>query len=29
MKYVAAYEPEKPLQWLGEFLLQRSKEVEG
>lgn len=29
MKYVAAYEPEKPLQWLSEFLAERSKEVEG
>ncbi|KJX92592.1 dpy-30 domain-containing protein [Zymoseptoria brevis] len=29
MKYVAAYEPEKPLMWLSEFLAQRSKEVEG
>ncbi|EME44118.1 hypothetical protein DOTSEDRAFT_130735 [Dothistroma septosporum NZE10] len=29
MKYLAVYEPEKPLQWLSEFLLQRSNEVEG
>jgi COMPASS component SDC1 len=29
MKYIAAYEPEKPLLWLSEFLKERSKEVEG
>ncbi|KAI9669329.1 MAG: hypothetical protein M1831_000365 [Alyxoria varia] len=29
MKWVAANEPEKPLKWLGEFLLRRSEEVEG
>ncbi|KAK3716648.1 hypothetical protein LTR37_006278 [Vermiconidia calcicola] len=29
MKYLAAYEPEKPLQWLSDFLRDRSKEVEG
>lgn len=29
MKYLAAYEPEKPLLWLSEFLRDRSKEVEG
>lgn len=29
MKYLAVYEPEKPLLWLSEFLKERSKEVEG
>ncbi|KAF1992606.1 hypothetical protein K402DRAFT_388254 [Aulographum hederae CBS 113979] len=29
MKYLAAYEPEKPLRWLAEFLANRSREVEG
>lgn len=29
MKYLAAHEPEKPLQWLSDFLKERSKEVEG
>jgi len=29
MKHLAAYEPEKPLMWLSEFLRDRSKEVEG
>ncbi|EMC95368.1 hypothetical protein BAUCODRAFT_25412 [Baudoinia panamericana UAMH 10762] len=29
MKYLAVYEPEKPLLWLSEFLRDRSKEVEG
>src|ERR1700761_448524 len=29
MKYLAAYEPDKPLLWLSEFLRDRSKEVEG
>ncbi|TKA28174.1 hypothetical protein B0A50_04145 [Salinomyces thailandicus] len=29
MKYLAAYEPEKPLQWLADFLKERSKEIEG
>ena len=29
MKYLAAYEPEKPLLWLSDFLRDRSKEVEG
>jgi COMPASS component SDC1 len=29
MKYLAVYEPEKPLLWLSEFLKDRSKEVEG
>jgi COMPASS component SDC1 len=29
MKYLAVYEPEKPLKWLSEFLEKRSKEVEG
>ncbi|KAI4729578.1 hypothetical protein E4T49_02703 [Aureobasidium sp. EXF-10728] len=29
MKYCAHYEPEKPLKWMGEFLLKRSAEVEG
>jgi len=29
MKYLAAYEPEKPLKWLSEFLAKRSAEVEG
>jgi COMPASS component SDC1 len=29
MKYLAANEPEKPLQWLSEFLAERSKAVEG
>lgn len=29
MKYLAAYEPEKPLEWLSGFLAQRSAEVEG
>nr|POF11692.1 set1 complex component sdc1 [Quercus suber] len=28
MKYLAAYEPEKPLLWLADFLRDRSKEVE-
>jgi COMPASS component SDC1 len=29
MKYLAVYEPEKPLKWLAEFLQKRSEEVEG
>lgn len=29
MKYLAVYEPEKPLLWLADFLRDRSKEVEG
>lgn len=29
MKYLAVYEPDKPLLWLSEFLKDRSKEVEG
>lgn len=29
MKYLAVYEPEKPLEWLANFLKERSKEVEG
>lgn len=29
MKYLAVYEPEKPLLWLSEFLKDRSKEIEG
>lgn len=29
MKYLAVYAPEKPLQWLSDFLRDRSKEVEG
>ena len=29
MKYLAVYEPEKPLSWLSDFLKERSKEVEG
>ena len=29
MKYLAVYEPDKPLLWLSEFLRDRSKEVEG
>ncbi|KAF2716737.1 hypothetical protein K431DRAFT_298393 [Polychaeton citri CBS 116435] len=29
MKYLAVYEPEKPLLWLSDFLKERSKEVEG
>ncbi|KAF2224962.1 hypothetical protein BDZ85DRAFT_259393 [Elsinoe ampelina] len=29
MKYLAAYEPEKPLKWLSEFLAKRSGEIEG
>ena len=29
MKYLAMHEPEKPLAWLAEFLMERSKEVEG
>ncbi|GAB7341409.1 hypothetical protein MBLNU457_7660t1 [Dothideomycetes sp. NU457] len=29
MKYLAAYEPEKPLKWLSEFLARKSAEVEG
>jgi len=29
MKYLAVYEPEKPLQWLADFLRDRSREVEG
>lgn len=29
MKYVAVYEPEKPLLWLADFLRDRSKEIEG
>ncbi|KAF4552589.1 COMPASS component SDC1-like protein [Elsinoe fawcettii] len=29
MKYLAAYEPEKPLKWLSEFLAKKSGEVEG
>ncbi|GAM88513.1 hypothetical protein ANO11243_065460 [Dothideomycetidae sp. 11243] len=29
MKYIAAYEPEKPLRWLSEFLAKRSAELEG
>lgn len=29
MKYLAVYEPEKPLEWLSNFLKERSKEVEG
>ena len=28
MKYLAVYEPEKPLMWLADFLRDRSKEVE-
>lgn len=28
MKYIAVNEPEKPLQWLGEYLLRKSKELE-
>lgn len=29
MKYVAVYEPDKPLLWLSNFLKERSAEVEG
>ncbi|KAF2436366.1 hypothetical protein EJ08DRAFT_728896 [Tothia fuscella] len=29
IKYLAVYEPDKPLKWLAEFLEKRSKEVEG
>ncbi|THW70077.1 hypothetical protein D6C82_04706 [Aureobasidium pullulans] len=29
MKYLAAYEPDKPLKWLSEFLAKRSAETEG
>lgn len=29
MKYLAAYEPEKPLKWLSDFLAKRSAEIEG
>ena len=29
MKYLAAYEPEKPLKWLSEFLARKSAEIEG
>lgn len=29
LKWVAANEPEKPLKWLGEFLLRKSAETEG
>ncbi|GAB7354709.1 hypothetical protein MBLNU459_g5126t1 [Dothideomycetes sp. NU459] len=29
LKYLAAYEPEKPLKWLSEFLAKRSAEMEG
>lgn len=29
MKYLAVYEPEKPLLWLADFLRDRSKEIEG
>jgi COMPASS component SDC1 len=29
IKYLAVYEPEKPLLWLSEFLKDRSKEIEG
>ncbi|KXS98844.1 hypothetical protein AC578_10865 [Pseudocercospora eumusae] len=29
MKYLAVYEPEKPLLWLSDFLRDRSKEIEG
>ncbi|OQN99422.1 hypothetical protein B0A48_14399 [Cryoendolithus antarcticus] len=29
MKYIAMYEPEKPLLWLSEFLRDRSRELEG
>ncbi|KAF1824068.1 uncharacterized protein K489DRAFT_368994 [Dissoconium aciculare CBS 342.82] len=29
MKHLAAYEPEKPLLWLADFLREKSKEVEG
>ncbi|QDS73050.1 hypothetical protein FKW77_009578 [Venturia effusa] len=28
MKYLAVYEPDKPLKWLAEFLEQKSREVE-
>ena len=28
MKYVASRQPDKPLKWLGEFLLKRSEELE-
>lgn len=28
MKYLAIYEPDKPLKWLAEFLEQKSREVE-
>lgn len=29
VKYLAVYEPEKPLLWLADFLRDRSKEIEG
>jgi COMPASS component SDC1 len=29
MKYLATHEPEKPLQWLSEFLAKKSEELEG
>ncbi|KAK6003694.1 hypothetical protein QM012_009465 [Aureobasidium pullulans] len=29
MKYLIFYQPEKPLRWMGEFLLKRSAEIEG
>ncbi|KAF2234448.1 hypothetical protein EV356DRAFT_501661 [Viridothelium virens] len=29
VKYLAVYEPEKPLKWLAEFLGERSREIEG
>ncbi|KAI9710133.1 MAG: hypothetical protein M1820_002935 [Bogoriella megaspora] len=29
MKYLAVYEPEKPLKWLADFLSEKSREIEG
>lgn len=29
MKYLAMYEPERPLLWLSDFLKEKSKELEG
>lgn len=29
MKHLAVYQPEKPLEWLGEYLSMKSREVEG
>jgi COMPASS component SDC1 len=29
VKYLAVHEPEKPLQWLADFLRKKSEELEG